>query len=76
MNALNYADIWPQEPLMCRLQVRVPWGEWVSSATDRNLETTGLMKQIRHYNVRKTTDSTQVAIGSHHPPNHHILYIP
>ncbi len=64
--ASNHADTGPLEPLMCRSQGRVPWGEWVNSTTDCNLKTTG-SKQIRHYNILKTTDSTQVAITSHHP---------
>jgi hypothetical protein len=71
INCLRYAsyhaDTRPLEPLMCRSQVRVPWGEWVSSTTDCNMKTTG-SKQIRHYNVLKTTDSIQVAVTSHHPP--------
>jgi hypothetical protein len=45
INCLRYtryhADTGSLEPLMCRLQVRVPWGEWVNSATDCNLKTTG-----------------------------------
>jgi hypothetical protein len=62
-----HADTEPLGSLMCRLQVRVPWGEWVNSTTDCNLKTTGFT-QIRHYNVLQTTDSKQVSITSHHPP--------
>jgi hypothetical protein len=45
INCLRYAsyhaDTGPLEPLMCRSQVRVPWGEWVNSTTDFDLKTTG-----------------------------------
>ncbi len=30
--AIYHADTGPPEPLMCRSQVRVPWGDWVNSA--------------------------------------------
>ncbi len=52
---------------MRRLQGASPMGEWVNFTADCNLNTIE-SKQIRQYNVLKTTDSTQVSITSNHPP--------
>jgi hypothetical protein len=65
----------PPEIRYGRLQVRAPWGEWVT--TDCNLKTTG-SKQICHYHVLKTTNSTQVHYKASPTTGHqlhHIQYV-
>ncbi len=54
-NCLRYAACLPFrysaiEPLMCRAQLRVPWGRIVNSTTDCNIKTTG-STQKRHFTV-------------------------
>jgi hypothetical protein len=83
INCLRYAsyhaDTGPLEPLMCRSQVRDPWGEWVNCSTDFNLKPPDPSKFA--INVMKTTGSTQIVLSSHRPAalsyisiSNHVMY--